>query len=154
MPTIKDLTDPTMLRQLETIRSAPPDSTLYKANQHLLDDSGEVWEGGGSLHFSGAFSWTAECELIFSDEESVLFSASGTGLALGTFTCEITGTFVVDPSTVGGSCNFNLGVGALGAGAVVLVLGGTNGTWYGNFTGSATGVGDASVHGTGSLKVG
>jgi len=157
MQNIEDLAAANLQRHLEIIRSAPKDSIIYRANQHLLDDSGSTWAGAGLLEFGGLYWWGASCELLLTDfstgAKGVQFSASGHGATAGGFECEVVGAFVVDPSTIGGSCNFVLGVGAIGEGVISLTLLSTQGVLYGNFTGNASGVGFADVSGSGSLSV-
>ena len=157
MPTIKDVTDENLQRHLAIIRSAPKDSIIYRANQHLLDDSASVWVGGGLLEFAGIYWWTVSCDILltgFPGLRGVLFSASGTGFTAGAYECEMAGTFVVDPATIMGTCNFTLGGGAVVEGVISLTLLSPQGALYGTFLGNATGVGVTSVNGTGSLQVG
>jgi hypothetical protein len=157
MSNIKDLANASLQRHLEIIRSAPKDSIIYQANQHLLDDSGTTWAGGGLLEFGGLYWWWASCELLLGNISSTMrgvqFSAKGTGPTAGGFECEVAGAFVVDPATIGGSCNCVIGAGAFAEGVVSLTLLSPTGTLYGNFYGNATGIGFSAVNGSGSLDV-
>jgi hypothetical protein len=63
------------------------------------------------------------------------------------------GEFVVDPATIGGSCNFVLSGGAEAEGVVSLFLLSTAGVSYGTFLGNVTGIGFSAVNGTGTLTV-
>jgi len=156
MPNIKDVTDANLQRHLAIIRSAPKDSVIYRANQHLLDDSSSTWGGGGLLDFVGLYWWTTSCKIFLTDFSTINyieFSANGTGGAAAGFACEVAGAFLVHPSTIGGACNFTLGVAGIAEGTVALTLLSTDGTLYGAFFGNASGLGVAVISGTGSLTV-
>ena len=147
-------------RVIASIKSLPPDSPVVKANQKLLGaTSGPTWLGGGDLALAGAYWWGLSCLFLLDSPTAgcrgVSFDAKGHGLTLGLFDCLVAGAFVVDPSTIGGSCEFALAVGAVGEGMVSINLTGTDPgyTVYGSFTGEATGLGGGGITGSGELTV-
>ena len=158
MKYLKELNEKALQNHIAEIKSAPKGSKIIEANQHLLNGGvSKTWAGAGELTLGGFIWWTADCNLALTDfstgVKAVNFSASGTGVLFGAVEAEVVGAFVVDPSTIGGSCHFTIAVGAVEEGAATLFLYSTSGKFYGNFTGPAEGAAAGSVSGSGKLKV-
>jgi len=147
--------------EIAKIRSAAsnaPTSTFAQANQHVQNNSFAPSACGGTLETAGFIWWTLSCTGVGTDLSSAYtfsFDASGgPDWDVSLFTCEVAGTFVVDPSTISGQANFTLAIGGVEEGAVVLSLYSTdNQTFYGTLVGLAEGVGGAGLSGSGTLSV-
>jgi|GEM_PF-6726841 len=144
--------------EIAKIKAAPANSHVAQANQQLLkssDPTSSTWAAAGMLDVAGLGYYTTSCDLVIVGDGigGVDFSASGFSWAAVAVECEVVGVFVVDPATVGGSCNFTLVTGAAGEGGVSLTLYSANGTFYGTFAGNADGVGGSYITGTGTLTV-
>lgn len=143
-------------KTIEEIKNAPEDSQISKANQDLKV-GGSTWVGGGELSVAGFIWWTSECLLALTDvstgAKAVSFEANGTGFMLGALESEVVGAFVVNPSTIGGSCHFTIVVAGAGEGAATLTLYNTSGKLYGTFAGPAEGIAAGTMSGTGKLVV-
>jgi len=144
--------------EIAKIKAAPADSTVALANPQVLASTSatsSTWAGAGLLDVAGLGYYTTSCDLIIAGDGigAVDFSASGFSWAAVAVECEVAGLFVVDPATVGGSCNFTVVTGAVGEGAVVLTLYSSGGTLYGSFAGNADGIGAGVVSGSGTLTV-
>jgi len=143
---------------IDMLGSAPADSQIVKANQHLVGEGvkGSTWAGAGELTLGGFIWWAADCALVITDVTgigAVYFSASGTGFMVGGIESEVVGAFVVDPATVGGKCHYSIVVAAVEGGVATLMLYNTNGTLYGTFAGPAEGLAAGGMSGSGDLAV-
>lgn len=123
-----------------------------------MEKESKTWAGGGELSIAGFIAWTADCYIGLTDfstgVKAVKFSANGTGFMVGAVESELVGAFVVDPSTIGGSCHFIIEVIAGEEGAVSLGLyEKKGGTFYGSFTGPAEGIAAGVMKGKGKLVV-
>lgn len=147
--------------EVARIRSAAanaPTSKFALANQHVLSESFTPSVCAGTLETAGFIWWALSCTgagTDFTGAYTFSFEASGgPDWDVSAFTCEVGGTFVVDPSTISGQANFTLAIGGLEEGAVSLSLYSTdNQTFYGTLAGVAEGVGGAGLSGTGTLSV-
>ncbi len=150
-----------LLAEIAKIRGAAtkaPTSKFALANQHVLNESFTPSVCGGTLDTAGFIWWAVSCTGVgtdFSGAYAFSFDASGgPDWDISVFTCEVAGTFVVDPSTISGSCNFTLAIGGVEEGAVSLSLySSDNQTFYGTLAGLAEGVGGAGLSGSGNLTV-
>jgi hypothetical protein len=142
---------------IDVLKSAPADSPIAKANQHLGDEvKGQTWAGAGELTLGGFIWWAADCALVITDGGgvgAVDFSASGTGFMVGALTSEVVGAFVVDPAKVGGKCHYSIVIAAAEGGVATLTLYNTDGTLYGTFAGPAEGLAAGAMSGSGDLVV-
>jgi hypothetical protein len=112
----------------------------------------------GTLGTTGFIWWTLSCSGEGTDLSTAYafsFEASGgPGWDISAVTCEVAGTFVVDPSTISGQCNFVLALETVGQGGVSLSLYSTeNQTFYGTLAGASQGIGGAGLSGSGSLSI-
>jgi hypothetical protein len=150
-----------MNAEIAKIRSAAataPQSKFAQANQHVLTSSFTPSVCGGTLETAGFIWWTLSCTgagTNLSMAYDFSFEASGgPDWDISIFTCEVAGSFVVDPSTISGPANFTLAIGGLEEGAVALSLYSfDNQTFYGTLAGLAEGVGGAGLSGSGTLSV-
>jgi len=154
----KEHADKAVQEFITSLKDAPADSQIVKANQHLLGDKvgGSTWAGAGELTLGGFIYWAADCALAITDVTgigAVDFSASGTGFMVGGLESEVVGAFVVDPATIGGKCHFTIVVAAVEGGVATLTLYNTSGTLYGTFAGPAEGLAAGGMSGTGDLVV-
>ena len=154
---LESINEKALQEHIAEIKSAPAGSAILAANKHLLTSSDSVWPGGGELSLGGFIWWTTSCDLVLTDfysgVKAVNFSASGTGFMVGGIESEVVGTFIVDPKTIEGSCNFRIITGAVGEGACTLFLYSESVTFYGNFTGPAEGLAAGTTSGSGKLTV-
>lgn len=154
---MKELNEKVMLDHISEIKSAPKSSMILKSNSHLQNLTSSIWPGGGNLTVRGLIWWKANCYLGLTDFSSgvkaVKFSAKGTGFMLGAIDSEVFGSFIVNPKHISGKCHFKIVSGAVEGGVCTLFLYSTSGTFYGNFTGPAEGLGAGTMSGTGKLKV-
>jgi hypothetical protein len=145
--------------EIDRIKSAPPDSAIAKANQHLLGaTNGPTWVGAGMLELAGIGFYAVHCDLALTDISTgarvVSFSGTGLDWAVGAFHAWLAGAFVVDPKTIGGSCRYSIAFGAAAEGAATLFLYNLNSGLYGVFPGYIeVGVGVGFPQGTGDLVV-
>ena len=145
---------------VQKVRRGPQNSPVFEANKHLMADpmlpQGSTWAGAGLLELGGFIWWTSDCNLALTDLstgiKAVNFEASGTGFMVGAVESEVVGAFVVNPSTIGGSCHYSIAVGALEEGILSLMLYSTVGQLYGTFTGPCEGLAAGAMSGKGTLK--
>lgn len=152
--TYKEHAEKALNEFIDAVRSAPSDSQIAKANEHLL--GGSKWAGAGELTVGGFIWWAADCALVITDVTgigAVDFSASGTGFMIGGLESEVVGAFVVDPAKVGGKCHYTIVVAAAEGGVSTLTLYSTDGTLYGTFAGPAEGIAAGTMSGQGDLVV-
>lgn len=145
-------------KAITRIKSAPPDSAVVKANQHLLNGTPTVYVGGGSVELGGFIYYTLECTIFMTDKslgiELVKFTANGKSWGAGAFGCTVAGAFYMDPTTIAGPCHYELGIAGDGDGVVTFTLWSeNNGPQYGLFDGNVDGIGAGVFSGHGNLVV-
>jgi hypothetical protein len=143
--------------KVKLIQTAPADSKLAKANQHIVKDGLGVtlYPTVGSITLGGAAWFDLSCTMAISNSTATNahLSASGWGWILGGFECEIVGSFVVDPATIGGSCQFVCVGDDEAIGGLSLTILSNSNTLWGTFAGPAEGAGLSALSHSGYLTI-
>jgi hypothetical protein len=120
-----------------------PDHPFAIANKQAIEASEQnTWNATGLLSVTGVVWWALNLTLDLAYPNVIMFNATGgPDFDFAVFTADVTGSFVVDPSTLSGEMQFSLQGEAVGTGEVSIDLYINNwNTWVGSFAGIVLGV--------------
>jgi hypothetical protein len=130
-----------------------PDHPFTLANKHMLEASPQTsWDATGTIEMTGVLWWALSFGAALAPPNTVIFNAhGGPSASIAIFTSVLTGAFHVDPSTLGGKCQFTLQAVAGGVGEVSLYLYDMNWTETGGFFGAVGGLSATYISSTGTI---
>lgn len=142
------------VKRISDFSKLQPDHPFTIANKHMLDLSTQTsWNGTGVLSMTGVLWWALNLSIDLAYPNTVIFNASGgPDFDFAIFTSAVTGSFFVDPSTLGGECNFSMESVAGVAGEVSFNLYDMNWSQTGTFLGVVLGVSLSKVSGSGTIS--
>jgi hypothetical protein len=131
-----------------------PDHPFARANQQLVEFSTEnTWNATGLLSMTGVVWWALNLTVDLAPPHYVVFNATGgPDFDFAIFTSDVTGYFVVDPSTLHGEYQFTMEAVAGVAGEVSIDLYDMNWNMVGSFLGIVVGVALSKMTGTGTIS--
>jgi hypothetical protein len=141
------------IKRIRDFSKLQPDHPFAVANKHMLDLSTQTkWDSTGTINMTGVVWWALNVSLALGYPNSVIFNATGgPDFDFAIFTSLVTGSFFVDPSTLGGECNFSMEAVAGGEGEVSLNFYDMNWSQTGTFLGAVGGVSLSKVSGSGNI---
>ena len=142
------------IKHIKAFAEMQPDNPVTAANRHVLElsDDDSSWNAAGLLSMSGFGWWALNLSADLSYPNVIIYNASGgPDWDIALFTSDVAGYFLVDPSTLHGTYNFQLEAVAGGLGEVSLDLYQTNGTQIASFLGAVAGVSLSKLSGSGTL---
>ncbi|MEO1366822.1 MAG: hypothetical protein AAFX50_06565 [Acidobacteriota bacterium] len=130
-----------------------PDHPFAVANQHVLELTDQTsWNATGLLSMTGVMWWAMNLSVDLAYPNTVIFNATGgPDFDFSIFTSDVTGYFMVDPSTLGGEYQFTMEAVAGVEGEVSLDLYDMNWSQIASFLGVVLGVSLSKLTGTGTL---
>jgi len=130
-----------------------PDHPFTLANKHMLGASPQTsWDATGTIEITGVVWWALTFGAALAPPNTVIFNAhGGPSASIAIFTSVLSGAFHVDPSTLGGECQFTLQAVAGGLGEVTLNLYDMNWTQTGAFFGAVGGVSATYISSKGTI---
>lgn len=140
--------------KIKAFSEANPDHPFTLANRHMLELSEQTkWNGTGLLSMTGAIWWALNLTVDLAPPHMVIFNATGgPDFDFSLFTSDVTGYFLVDPSTLSGEYQFQMEAVAGVAGEVSIDLFDMNWSQVGSFLGIVLGVSLSKVAGTGTIQ--
>ncbi|TXF91461.1 hypothetical protein FUA23_01845 [Neolewinella aurantiaca] len=154
---LKQLLDQQLAKRVEQIRTfseLQPDHPFTLVNKHMLQLSEETkWNAGGLITMTGVIWWALNLSVDLSPPHTVIFNATGgPDFDFAIFTSVVDGYFLVDPSTLQGTCQFQMEAVSGGLGEVSLNLYDNNWSQIASFVGAAGGLSLSKVAGEGNIK--
>lgn len=130
-----------------------PDHPFTLANKHMIEASPQTsWAATGTINMTGVLWWALSFGAALAPPNTVIFNAAGgPSWDIAIFTSVLSGAFHVDPSTLGGECQFSLQAVAGGLGEVTFSLYDMNWSETGAFFGAVGGISVSSISGTGTI---
>lgn len=142
------------IKRIKAFAEMQPDNPVTAANRHVLElsDDDSSWNAAGVLTMSGFGWWALNLSVDLSFPNVVVYNASGgPDWDIALFTSDVAGYFLVDPSTLHGTYDFQMEAVGVGLGEVSFDLYQTSGAQIASFLGAVVGVSVSKLSGSGTL---
>lgn len=144
----------TQVERIKGFSKFQPDHPFAIANKHMLElSSDNTWNAVGVLTMTGVVWWALNLTVDLSPPHYIVFNATGgPDFDFAIFTSDVTGYFMVDPSTLHGEYQFSMEAVAGIAGEISFNLYDMNWRQVASFLGIVAGVAVAKLSGTGTIS--
>jgi len=141
------------VQRIKDFSALQPDHPFAIANKHMLELSDQTkWNATGLLSMTGVIWWALNLTVDLAPPHVIIFNATGgPDFDFAIFTSDVTGYFLVDPSTLHGEYQFTMEAVAGLAGEVSFDLYDMNWSQVASFLGIVAGVALTKMSGTGTI---